>query len=120
MTHKQMTFNLLKRIQNNPDKYQKGCAAIELRKLGSNSKLNGYGRQYRYYCQEYRSGQCDSRHYCIKKLNCFPPWFYPRDKSAVLLHIFCHLHRINGDRSVEICEQDDQYAGNKVIPETVH
>src|SRR5659263_72284 len=115
-----MAFDLLQGVKHNAHKDKQRSTSEELCKFCTHTEVNGKGWHDRYYCQEYRPRQCYTRHDCVNKLDGLASGFDAGNKTTVFLHVFSHLHRVNCNCGVEVCEDNYQDGGNQVVPETVH
>ena len=118
MTHKQITFDLLERIEDNTDEDQEGSTSEEAREGVVDTHLDSSCRKDRDETEEDGARKGHPVKDIIEILHGLLARLYARDESAVLLHVFGHHLRIDRDSRVEVREDDDEDEEYQVIPES--
>ena len=114
-----MAFNLLKGIEDNTNQNQQRGAAVELGKLGVDTKETDNSRKDSNNGQEDRTGKGNLGENAFEIFGSLFARFDTGDKATVFLHIFSHLIGVDGNCRIEVGEQDNQDKEYQVIPETI-
>src|SRR3954452_9177921 len=103
--HHQLRLELLHRVQRDADDDEdRGAAEVEVRRgLRDEDR-----RQSRDDGQIDRARERQSGEDAIQELGRRPPGSHPGDDPAVLLEVVGLVDRIEGDRRVEVREEDDE------------
>ena len=105
VAHHQLRLELLHRVQRDADDDQdRGAAEVEVgARLVDEDRRQGRDRG-----QVERARERQPREDAVQELGRRPAWPHPGDEAAVLLEVVGLVHRVEGDRGVEVGEEDDE------------
>ena len=106
-------------IENDTYKNQERCASEESGELSLHAKQACESRQDGDDSEEERARERDVRHEFVNVVGSVLAWLYSWNESVVSLHVLCHLHWVDGDSCIEICEQHYQQGEDEIIEEAV-
>ena len=103
-----MRFQLLQRIESDPDDDEQPRAAEKLGEGLGHLKLARHEKgEDRHRCEGDGARKRDAGHDAIDVHRCAFTRTHPRYEASVPLHVVCELIRIHHDRGVEIAEKHD-------------
>ena len=116
VTHQHLRLNLLERFKHNADHDDQRCTAEVHARAECACKEN---RNNRYNCESYCSNKDDIIQHFVQIFRRRPARADTRNKAALLLHVVCDLHRVEGDGGVEVSKEnnhgDIEYRPERVL-----
>src|SRR5690606_26390312 len=101
VSHEQVTFNLLKRVEGNADHDEEARTTEKQGKPGGDSRADGKRRQDRHESEEDRAGKRDARKDVVDELGRLLSGADARDEAPLAFHRVGHFLRVDRDRRVE-------------------